>query len=298
LDLLDAKSGRRRSIRVGTSNGFVDFAFSPDGQRIAMATYAGEIYLVDAVSGRELIQFHRLEGYDTGFDQTRSVTFSPDGRLLVSKNVVGRMRLWSDRPLTAGLRLQREALGLVRFHLRRARSEAEFRDRIDRDRTISEEVRSEAQKLEIGLWDEEAASRSNMLNEESWRMVEHPDRDQAWYREALGKATEACRLQPNSANALNTLGVAQYRSGLFREALSTLSRSTDLHKGLDPRDLAFLAMVQQKLGDSHRARGTLQRLWKLMKGGEAQVDGDDERFLREAETLILDSAFPSNPFDH
>jgi len=77
-----------------------------------------------------------------------------------------------------------------------------------------------------------------------------------------------------------------------------LSRSTDLHKGLEPSNLAFLAMAQQKLGDSDGAWRTLQRLWKLMKGAEVQARGNDQGFLREAETLILDSNFPVNPFDH
>ena len=251
LVLLDARSGRRRrAIDVGATNGFVDFAFSPDGQRIAMATFAGEVYLVDAVSGRELVDFQRLEGYESAYNSSRSVTFSPDGQMIVSKYAVGTMRVWGRQPLTPERRVQREALGLVRFHLRRVRSEAEFRDRINRDRTISEAVRAEAQKLAPGLWDEEAASRSARLNEESWSAVENPDRDQASYREALAKASEACHLLPNNANALNTLGIAQYRTGLFREALSTLARSTDLQKKLRPSGLAFFAMAQQELGDS------------------------------------------------
>jgi WD40 repeat protein len=296
LTVWDIQTGRRHVIRLGSNDGINRIRFSPDGQRIAVATHFGSVYLIDALSGNELVSFQRLERYGSYGNFNKPLAFSWDGQLLAGVGVGGKLRVWEGRPLTPGRRTRREALGLVRFHVHRARSEAEFRDRIDRDYTISEEVRAEAQKLETGLWDEETTTRANVLNKESWGVVELPDRDQASYRDALGKATEADRLKPNDADTVNTLGVAQYRTGLYREALSTLTRSNDLHKGIQPSDLAFLAMAQQQLGDSDGAMRTLQRLWTLMKG-EVQASGNIHGFLREAEMLILDSGFPANPFD-
>jgi eukaryotic-like serine/threonine-protein kinase len=296
LTVLDIQTGERHVIRLGSNDGINRIRFSPDGQRIAVATHFGSVYLIDALSGNELVSFQRLERYGSYGNSNKPLAFSRDGQLLAGVGVGGKLRIWDGGPLTPERRTRREALGLVRFHVHRARSDTEFRDHIDRDKTVSEEVRAEAQKLAIGLWDEEATTRANVLNKESWGVVELPDRDQAFYREALGKATEANRLRPNDADNVNTLGVAQYRTGLFREALSTLTRSNDLHKGIQPSDLAFLAMAQQQLGDSDGAMRTLKRLWALMKG-EVQASGNIRGFLREAEMLILDSGFPANPFD-
>ncbi len=44
------------------------------------------------------------------------------------------------------------------------------------------------------------------------------------YRLALQQAEAACRLEPGDGAMLNTLGVAQYRAGHYREAVATLTR--------------------------------------------------------------------------
>ena len=80
------------------------------------------------------------------------------------------------------------------------------------------------------------------------------------------------------------------------EALATLTRSNDLNKENEPADLAFLALVQSRLGQTEKARSTLGRLRELMKSPERAKDQEAQALLREAETIELDQAFPADPF--
>ena len=85
-------------------------------------------------------------------------------------------------------------------------------------------------------------------------------------------------------------------AGSVAEALATLTRSNDLNKEKEPADLAFLALAQNRLGQSEKARDTLGRLRELMKNPERAGDQEAQAFLREAETIELDQVFPADPF--
>jgi WD40 repeat protein len=133
-------------------------------------------------------------------------------------------------------------------------------------------------------------------NSVAWSLVRKPGQPEANYRRAQRLAEAACRLQPDSALYLNTLGVAQYRLGLVAEALATLTRSDALNQGKEPADLAFLALAQSHLGQSEKARATLLRLREVMKSPQHVVNSEARALMREAETIELDQAFPANPF--
>jgi hypothetical protein len=111
-------------------------------------------------------------------------------------------------------------------------------------------------------------------------------------------ADVACRYEPTIGFYQNTLGVAQYRVGRYGDAVATLTRSDTLNGGQLPADLAFLAMAQQRLGQSDAARQTLARLRAAMKSPPPNHDAkENAAFLREAEVVIeLDPAFPADPF--
>jgi hypothetical protein len=228
----------------------------------------------------------------------------------------------ASQPLTTELRDHREALGLVRFHLNQAASEPDFLDRISRDRTVSETVRTYAEALAVGLWSDERdrreasrkyvneirtaeeqeakqvrnTRRGTALNLESWNMVKFPGQNEAAYQDALRKAEEASRLIVDNGSVLNTLGVAQYRAGLFREALATLARSSELNAGSMISDAIFEAMCQQKLGFSSKARLRLEEIRQKIKVGAVKLNTEDAQFYREAEEVLLDAAFPAYPF--
>jgi tetratricopeptide (TPR) repeat protein len=91
-----------------------------------------------------------------------------------------------------------------------------------------------------------------------------PDAGATVYRRALRLAETACRIQPGNGIHLYSLGVAQFRAGRYREAVSTLTRSDQLNSkppdDLFPPDLTLLDLAQHRLGQSDKAQAALGRL--------------------------------------
>jgi hypothetical protein len=163
------------------------------------------------------------------------------------------------------------------------------------DKTLAEAMRRRAVALA-----EQIPESPSRLNDASWSVVSKPGAAPEAYRLALKQAEAACQLVPAAGAMLNTLGVAQYRAERYREAVATLTQSDRLNSegaiGAQPADLAFLALAHHRLGEHDRARTALDRLRALMK--QPSLDGNTEAqsFLREAEVIDLDLAFPSDPF--
>ena len=145
-----------------------------------------------------------------------------------------------------------------------------------------------------GIWPESAVE----CNNAAFAQVRDPGQPAAVYERGLRLARAACRLEPSNGVFLNTLGVAQYRSGLVEDAVVTLTRSNASNKESEPADLAFLALAQHRLGQVQQARHSLSRLRELMKKPHSIADHEAEDFLHEAETIELDRHFPAAPFAH
>ena len=141
-------------------------------------------------------------------------------------------------------------------------------------------------------WPESA----NECNNAAWALVSKPGQPEANFQRGLRLARAACRIEPENFAFLNTLGVAQYRSGLFAEALVTLTRTNAKNREADPYDLAFLALAQHRLGQTDKARDTLRRLREVMKDPRRAGDQEEKAFLHEAETIALNGGFPADPF--
>ena len=121
--------------------------------------------------------------------------------------------------------------------------------------------------------------------------MRHPHATLALREFALAQAKAACRLAPADRAFALTLGVAQYRLGLDREALPTLRRSDGPDAAAAtardrPTALAFLAMTLHRLGQKDEARTTLARLRELVKAPEWAGNGEAQDFLHEAVALI------------
>jgi WD40 repeat protein/Flp pilus assembly protein TadD len=118
---------------------------------------------------------------------------------------------------------------------------------------------------------------------------------------ALNLAWQAVVLTPDQASSLKALGVAQYRTGQYAEAVATLEKSLAAGKGeSDASDLFFLAMARSKLGEIARARTDFDRAvqWRRDHPNLTQPGWSQEldAFQAEAQAL-LDGPPPGLPAD-
>ncbi len=87
--LPDGAVARLGTVRFRPGGAMAGVAFSPDGKAIAAGSYDGPIFLLDAVTGKELRRFSA-----PGASRGATVGFSPDGNLLASADLFGEMALW------------------------------------------------------------------------------------------------------------------------------------------------------------------------------------------------------------
>jgi hypothetical protein len=119
------------------------------------------------------------------------------------------------------------------------------------------------------------------LNRDSWNLVCSPGGGAEAYRVALRGAEAAVTADPDNVVFLSTLGVAQYRSGFYTEAHSTLSRADQRNHeqgGVGVRRVvAFLTMTLAKLGRTDEAQAMFERLTRLI-----YVEGDELWWYQES----------------
>jgi tetratricopeptide (TPR) repeat protein len=126
-------------------------------------------------------------------------------------------------------------------------------------------------------------------NNLAWRLATGPAalRDP---REAVALARKAVASSPERAIFLNTLGVAEYRAGLFADATTTLENSLAASKGeSDAFDLFFLAMARYRLGRIVDARTDFDRAmkWRHEHPNPGQPGWSEELDAFEAEARDL-----------
>jgi hypothetical protein len=182
-------------------------------------------------------------------------------------------------------RAEMRALDQVRSLFAAEATRADVLARLQADRSLDRLVRELAREI---------ASRRvetpDTLNNASWSVVRSPGRRPADYDLALRRAEAACRLRPGDAVLLNTLGVAQHRTGRDREAIETLTRASAIHasrpEGIEPSDVAFLAMALHRAGRHGEAAEQLLRLRTIVADSRWEDDPDALAMLREAVAAI------------
>jgi WD40 repeat protein len=315
-------------------------AFSPDGRLIASAGYPHMIRLWDAATGQELLSLPGHTGVvsrvtfspdgwtlasassdftvklweaapSTPEEQARreaqGVLEFHFARSLTAVQVRDRIR--HDPALDAEVRRLALALAepyeqslvaheaecavFLRFGAGMFRPEAlaSLRD----DAALSESVRRCALDLAGHL-----PENPHGLNKASWSVLQRPDAGASAYQRALRQAELACRLVPQDAVYLTTLGAAQYRVGNDREAVATLTLADQLMARIDPswlvERLAFLALAQHRLGNPEEARTAVGRLHLIANQPGREGYPAAPALLREIEALEQDLAFPADPF--
>ncbi len=124
----------------------------------------------------------------------------------------------------------------------------------------------------------------------AWSLARWSGLEPARYEIALRAARRADTLAPDNPLVLNTLGVAQYRTGADEAAIAMLTRAderaVEAELGSQPANWAFIAMAHHRLDQQGQARAALARLEQLMQD-PAHARADENRaFLAEARTLL------------
>ena len=109
MKVWDATSGAESLTLKGHTDPVRSVAFSPDGKRLASASWDGTVKVWDATSGAELLT---LKGHS---GSVSCVAFSPDGKRLASASYDETVKVWDATPWTPALRAEREALSLIHF---------------------------------------------------------------------------------------------------------------------------------------------------------------------------------------
>ncbi len=124
-----------------------------------------------------------------------------------------------------------------------------------------------------------------LLNSLAWRLDIIPNSSRQLRSLSLQAAQKAVDRQPRDPNYWNTLGVAHYRAGDWKNALAALQKSVEIGKGGNCSDWFFLAMTHWQLGDKDEAHKWFDQAVASMEKNEAgneQLRG----FRTEAEQLL------------
>jgi hypothetical protein len=231
-------------------------AFSPDSRLLAISDVFSVIRLVETTTGREVA---RLTGPEPMWYPP--ACFTPDGtRLIASSSETRGLYVWDLRLI----RQQLKGLGLdwdwSEFPPADPASESpaprqvEIRtgDLAKLGPTPEQRARQAIERYSREV--EANPDSARACNNLAWVYLTAPEplRDG---KAALPLAEKAMRLVPENALYRNTVGVAYYRAGRYREAVEALRPNLEGQEdwGL-AFDLYFLAMSHRQLGEAARAR--------------------------------------------
>jgi serine/threonine protein kinase/WD40 repeat protein len=227
--------------------------FSPKGRLVALGGVFGVVRLVDTDTGKEVARL-------TGPEPTHytPLCFTPDGTGLIATGADEKtLHVWDLR----AIRLQLKAMDLdwewPEFGPAEPKVQAPKFVRVEVLTSALQLTREQKARQAIEHYLHEVIvnpDNASACNALAWAYLTAPAelRD---VKAAVPLAENAVRLAASDFHYLNTLGVAYYRAGRYREAVELLRANLD--KRADQSlafDLYFLAMSHHRLGEAARAR--------------------------------------------
>ncbi len=337
LQIWDALNGELRTTLKESQFGWTSVAFSPDGKTLVSTSKSSMEYWRTFGPGavgeecfardylRRLLGSNDIDGRaDKALEFVRRERTLSEGVVKVATGILEELKAVQNRDM-------------VRYKVNRLRSLVLQRvSKLSQLDPISPvfckgispqiihdlvEVRGELK----GLLEEEALhyalelppdlSSADELNGLAWRIVKHagpiPERylqgayvylTDEDYLIGLWLAAMAVKRDPASGMIRNTYGVSLFRNRRFAEARSILLESLRMNKKQEKStfsDLAFLTMVELKLGQLSVAKRRLDELRKEYERERPESVGNAyERtaFFNETMNVYFDSIFPKNPF--
>lgn len=280
---------RRMARDVALYPGHV--AFSPDGALMAMEMEPAVIHLKEVTTGRTIAKVEDPHGDRAGW-----MSFTPDGtQLVVAAPYAKAIHIWDLR--TIRRRLKEMGLDWQWREFPPAGPQAPMAHQITADlrrrepdsaQTSPEQKAREA----IERYRRDVKTNPNdatACNSLAWIYLTAPValRD---VKAALPLAENAMRLAAENAHYRNTLGVAHYRCGQYREAADILRPNLDQQNDKSLAiDLYFLAMSHHRLGETARARDYFSWAvrWTANQNGLTAAQLEQMNVFRaEAEELL------------
>jgi WD40 repeat protein len=289
----DADTGQELLDLKGHTGWVQRLAFSPDGHQLASASRDGTVKIWDATSltaqqliereARGLVQFLIAKSLSPE-EAATAIRRDPTITEAVRHEAVARVEpYWRSQ-------IRSEAVRFIAPLFAKPMLRSEVADAIRAHAGFSKAVRQEALAL-AETFSEDAV----LLNETSWVVVRQPGADAAAYQQALRQAEAACRAAPGIAGFINTLGVAYYRAGKYKEAIAELEKSRPVAaaNGQDANDLYFLAMCYYRLGNPAKARECFESAKDSQQRNATRLAKEEleelNRFRAEAEALLMKS---------
>jgi serine/threonine protein kinase/WD40 repeat protein len=288
-DVETLKPIRRLRREVAHYPGYV--AFSPDGKLMALEMAPAVIHLKEVATGRLVAKLEDPNGDRAGW-----LGFTPDGtQLVVGAPYARAVHIWDLRLIRQRLKTMGLDWNWPAFPPADPASKGSrpvkiaviLGDSVESVLTREQKARQAIERFRLAL----AASPNNAdaCNNLAWAYLTAPEALQD-AKAALPLAEKAVRLASGNANYRNTLGLAYYRAGRFREAVETLrpNLKTQENWGLT-FDLYFLAMSHQRLGETARAQDyyDLAIRWSGAQHGLAASYVEELSLFRaEAEKLL------------
>lgn len=129
---------------------------------------------------------------------------------------------------------------------------------------------------------------ANLLNDRAWQLVTGGDSKSRDPKRALELAQEAAALVPQNVAFRNTLGVAQYRAGNWKNAVEALEKSRQPQNSPYSKDsvtLFFLSMAHERLNEKEQARTFYDQAaqWRM---GILFTEKELRRLCAEAAALL------------